>query len=1113
MKTWLRGNRWEVQPGKVLNRFPIRSDKFDENELILPLHLTAEGFPTAWGPAHAFTIRLNHSALRFEEKDAAYREQCQQAARDLLTLVIAQFLGLLRPDEIQLIGGEPSEPSPSRLFRLLQSNLESESRRMPALVVLRDSRLSGSPIAAINYPDCLWFPVHSYKLDVVRRRIEEMLGTIDIDRLIPTQQSEDEIRARVGQLRAYLRQFLAAGMDASAYARVLGRFEHGLSSIAEPGVVPIRTGRAFGLTGAGVQEIELRRSGDVRVPKEAGCPVDGCGHDWMNHRYAEEFILEGGSKPKRKIRCPRHGRDLDGWEDMMERSVFFDTEESEYIIWADDPGDEGGKDLQLPPNGERIELRSGTDGRGMARFRFNQAEVTVKGRIVKRSDVLLKRVVELPRGSAVNIKILPLNGEEDACVDWKAGGVTEDESRSGLWQIRLRGGWRPFTWPVETFIEPVISEPDNVTLLLWPGFADPKWTAETVVYSFSRGGRNPPKVRCYSTGPRTKRQLGEQVGLDIEHSVRHFEKQIDAMEFRSASNEPLGYFRPERRPLYPGTETDVILALDFGTSNTALCWKAPSDSAEPAPVAMDQDALPLELLAPVDPEQKEKIAESLSLPPFWPRLTFSRWCIPSELLLFTKTGQWTIPHDAIEPGQLENMDIRRDFKWQVKENGPRPIYLNMVLQMALANLRVKGVTHVRLRATYPLAFESGQLIDYDRVLQELSGRLASETGMVVTLSGYVNESISGLHAYGQESGILQCVIDFGGGTTDIAVRVLGPNKGFTEPLLVDSIRLAGNNVIDSLLADPILLGAVLEHGKVVLSAGSTQDTRQKVARQIVLGELRSSASGLPAWWRDLTSNPQQEQSEAAQRFAMRNRAFFDGILGYVLKLIAAAEQEMRKNGGLHEGQKAPVDIFLLGQGWGLLRLQVGRGDHTPQAYVKNRLEELRSALPFAPPDSQFSVYPTGVHERHAPKQATSRGASRLSNLKSAQELDGKTGRKTIFGFDVELTDGGRLAADEFIGGGRSKVQGTIKQSGAWDQFVGPLLNAPGATEHVRQLFGATDIDRKQFVESRATSLIREQIVPRLVGELQIETSPLVLLLEQIWAKQLQLKVGSQTSES
>src|ERR1700709_1370321 len=110
MKTWLRGNRWEVQPGKGLNRFPIRSDKFDENELILPLHLTAEGFPTAWGPAHAFSIRLNHSALRFEEEDSAYREQCQQSARDLLTLVIAQFLGLLRSDEIPLTGNDSSAP-------------------------------------------------------------------------------------------------------------------------------------------------------------------------------------------------------------------------------------------------------------------------------------------------------------------------------------------------------------------------------------------------------------------------------------------------------------------------------------------------------------------------------------------------------------------------------------------------------------------------------------------------------------------------------------------------------------------------------------------------------------------------------------------------------------------------------------------------------------------------------------------------------------------------------------------------------------------------------------------------------------------------------------------
>jgi hypothetical protein len=793
----------------------------------------------------------------------------------------------------------------------------------------------------------------------------------------------------------------------------------------------------------------------------------------------------------------------------MSRSVFFDETESEYVIWADDPTDEGAQDLQFPPNGERVDVKRGSDGRGEARFRFNNAEIIVRGRVVKRSEVLLKQVVELPR--AAGLRPLPLNGEESVCVDWSEGGITEDESKSGHWNVRLRGGWRPFAWQAETFRDQVLSEPDNVTLLLWPGFDDPKWKAETVVYGISNAVRNSPRVRCYGAGPRKQRMLGEHFGLDIAHSMLQLEERVDALEFRSSGNEPIGFLRPKRRVLYPGPVSHAILALDFGTSNTAISWKVPTES--PKEVAMDQEALPLELLAPSSPEQKAKIAKELSLLPFWPQLSPPRWCIPSELLVFKESGHWTIPHDSLDPAHLETQDIRRDFKWLDETNTLRPVYLGMVLQMALANLRTRGITSVDVRATYPLAFDPGHLGGYDDVLQKLASQLSGETGMKVGVAGYVNESISGLQACAQQSGNLHCVIDFGGGTTDIAVRIVDPKKGFGEPLFVDSIELAGRHVIESLLADPVLLDGILKHGNATLSSGSSPEVRQKVARQIVLGELRSSVSGLPPWWRDLVQGHQQERSDAAQLFAMRNRAFFDGVLAYVLKLISVAEQEMHRNGALREGEGARADIFLLGQGWGLLRLQVGRGEHDPQAYVRNRLEELRSALPFFPQKCQFEVYLPGYQVRHALKLATSFGAALLPgvSIRPAAELENKTGRQTIFGVDVEFTDGGQLKADEFLDTSKEKraITGAQVSNGAWTQFANPLLNAPGMTDHVRQLFGATEEERRKFVESRVNYEVQTLVAPQLTKNVPPRTSPLLLFLEHVWAEQLKRVEGSQ----
>ncbi len=1102
MKTWLRGGRWEVQPGQALHRFQIQSDKFDENELILPLHLTAEGFPTMWGPAHAFATRLNHSLLRFDGKgQEAYREQCRRAALDLITLVVAQFLNLLKTEEISLSDGADGDvPPSSRMLRLLAASLSTEARRMPALIVLRDPRLTGTPIAAINYPDCLWFPVHSYRLDVIGQRIEELLGKVDLQGLTLTERRpEEEARSLAGQLRKYLQHLIAAVDDTLASHRVLANFEHGLRGLADPEEVPIRSGYLFALSSRGVSPVELRRSGERELEVGAGCPE--CGQDWMNHRYVGgPLVLEGGANPKRKVTCPRHNREIPGWDDLMERSVFFDKAESEYVIWADDPTDGIGRNLRLPPNSERIEVPRAS-GPGRLRFRFNNAEIEVRGRVLKIGDVLLRQVVELP--SSADVKALPINGEEAVCIDWEAGGIQEDNTRRGYWNVHLRGGWRSLSWQAEPFRDPDISEPDNVTLLLWPGFDDPSWKAETVVYGLRKvraANSIPAKVRCYGAGPRRTRLLAEHEGQDIKQSMLHLPDRVEALEIRSPGNDPWGTILPKRRTLQPAQVVDATVALDFGTSNTAIAWKP--DHGKPAPVAPDQDAPPLELIAPSDPAERERMAQTLSLLPFWPKQPVERWIIPSELLFFPESKQWTIPHDAVEPARFESMDIRRDFKWFDEDNTHRRIYLSFVLRMVLANLRARGIRRARLRATYPLAFERGQLAGYAEVLGQVTLQLVAETGIQLTLTGYANESISGMEACGQKAGNLQCVIDLGGGTTDIAVRILDPKQGFTDPLFVDSIRVAGNDILDSLLADRAIVDGLLQHAKANLSGSARLEVRNKVSRQVVLRELRSSGVGAPPWWRSLADR----SSGPAQRFAVRNRAYFDGLLAYVLQLLSAAQEEMRKQGALKRDEGADIAVFLLGQGWGLLRLQVEKGDFEPQNYVKRRLEELRSRLPRAPDNCRFQVIAPGYEVRNSPKLATSFGAVELraDHVRQALELENKIGRETIFGLDVEFYDRSRLNAGELLSSFKDKpaVKSAPARHDAWDRFVGPLLGAPGISDHVRQLFGATEADRRTLVENRLSDLIDKHMAEQLGKSEILQTSPLLLLIQGVWAEQL-----------
>ena len=1101
MKTWLRGGRWEVQPGQAVHRFQIQSDKFDENELILPLHLTAEGFPTIWGPAHAFATRLNHSLLRFEKANEAYGKECRQAALDLITLVVAQFLGLLKHEEIPLGNSEAGGTLPSsRLLRLMAESLSSEARQMPALIVLRDPRLANAPIAAINYPDCLWFPVHSYRLDVIGQRIEDLLGRIELQGLTLTERRpEEESRLLVGQLRKYLHHLIEAVDEKLACSRVLAQFEHSLQNIAHPASIPIRSGKIYTLSNGAVRHLDLHRSGEPDLEVSAGCPE--CGQEWMNHSYSGgPLVLEGGASPKRQVICPRHNRPIAGWDDLMERSVFFEIAESEYVIWGEDPSDGIGRNLRMPPNGERVEITRGS-GPGRVRYRFNRAEVEIRGRVVKLGDVLLRQVVELPSSS--NVEALPINGDEAVCVDWEAGGVKEDKARRGYWNVHLRGGWRPLSWQAETFRDPDLSEPENVTLLLWPGFDDPGWKAETVVYGFRKikaTNSIPAKVRCYRGGPRRSRLLAEHEGRDIKQSMLHLAGRVDALELRSPGNEPWGYLLPKRRTPKSGQVVEATVALDFGTSNTAIAWKPAQGN--PEPVSTDQEAQPVELMAPSDSAERQRMAQILSLLPFWPKQAQERWYVPSELLFFPESGQWTIPHDAVEPAHFESMDLRRDFKWFDEEDTHRRIYLSFVLRMALANLRALGIQKVRLRATYPLAFERGHLAGYAAVLQQAVDLLAKETGMEVSLVGYANESISGMEACGQKAGQLQCVIDFGGGTTDMAVRILDPERGFTDPLFADSIRLAGNDILDSLLADRGIVDALLQHGKASLPETLRPQIRLKVARQIVMRELRGATASTPPWWRYLADR----SSGSAQRFAVRNRAYFDGVLAYILKLLAAAQDEMRRRGVFAEDNGAEIAIFLLGQGWGLLRLQVEKGDFEPKSYVQRRLQELQSRLPGAPSQCRFQVIAPGYEVRSSPKLATSFGAVELrgDHVRPAAELENKTGRDTIFGLGVEFYDKSRLNAGDLLRTFIDKpaIKTAVSKHDAWDQFVGPLLAAPGISDHVRQLFGMTEAERRTLVENRLTDLIDKHMAEQLAKSEILQTSPLLLLIERVWAEQL-----------
>jgi hypothetical protein len=313
-------------------------------------------------------------------------------------------------------------------------------------------------------------------------------------------------------------------------------------------------------------------------------------------------------------------------------------------------------------------------------------------------------------------------------------------------------------------------------------------------------------------------------------------------------------------------------------------------------------------------------------------------------------------------------------------------------------------------------------------------------------------------------------------------------RGFTKPIIIDDVRLSAKHIVDSLLADPILGEAITAYGK--LKFWNTW-LHKSISRQILL----SLFSGIPLWWSGLVG----DHHDAATLFAMRNRAIFDGLLAYVLKLITAAEQQLERSDAIAAGNGSQIDVFLIGQGWDLLHLQVSQGEYEPRLYVQRRLKELQATLPFVEPHCTFEI-----HVPPDPKPVTSFGVAMLPAVRSASELNGNTGIRTILGLDITFHDGSALGANEFLGARQNHplIAGAVTKNGAWDQFVGPLLRAPGITDHVRQLFGKSDMERQKYVESRISYLVSIHIREALAKGLMPRISPLNLLLEHVWVEEL-----------
>lgn len=336
-----------------------------------------------------------------------------------------------------------------------------------------------------------------------------------------------------------------------------------------------------------------------------------------------------------------------------------------------------------------------------------------------------------------------------------------------------------------------------------------------------------------------------------------------------------------------------------------------------------------------------------------------------------------------------------DFKWASYDHGANAahhglratafetgqpeilnIYLLQFLTLGFAQLRKNRFKTLNVfRATYPEAFDLGQVKDYAEQLERVFAEISLRTGIkiVLTIEGaqevnkvkatdlltyvapdkadggpldlpngnescMVSESLAAIGAAPQGellgAGRGVCVIlDMGGGTTDMAVYASGENGAVIAELksITDSIQYAGNDVL-AMLNTPAVL--TLMQNAVAPGAPhlAINDENQ---RMLTIKRLMRNPRVIPVLRQALTTGPFNKNNKSIE-------AFFLGMIEYAkINLIpykAAFEKEHSAN------PYWSIKVVLLGNGWRLADLIWDQGRAPVERFITDMKKELSAAL-------------------------------------------------------------------------------------------------------------------------------------------------------------------------
>lgn len=354
-------------------------------------------------------------------------------------------------------------------------------------------------------------------------------------------------------------------------------------------------------------------------------------------------------------------------------------------------------------------------------------------------------------------------------------------------------------------------EEEPPIIAIWPNFYCEDWYWYYLIIEKKNG----IKLKCQ---PVTEGEIidceNKEGSINVAWRVWKSTKKIEAVECQYEDN-LCGLIIPHLSEVpEPNFRNEWEVAIDFGTSNTFVAYITKEES-NPQTFEFNNRTL---ILTDVG----KSIKEDFLIPRFTPLLESKKGSFPSVfrelksledilksqvilhgiLLDLEKHPQWIIPFEILE-------GIKVNLKWAESDEERLFIikFLQHIVLLVMAEACNKGIRKINFHSSYPFAFPESWKEDFQNnwdinILQDFrKGNWNIKFEKFLTESEAVCQYFIGKGEMKIGQTIPSCVLDIGGGTTDIGIWLQHEENREKELIAQASVKLAGGILSEVLSVD------------------------------------------------------------------------------------------------------------------------------------------------------------------------------------------------------------------------------------------------------------------------------------------------------------------------